>query len=87
MPDMMQSVISVLDQRQAQQTASNSHQGPQTEMRATAEEQPISSLRDCSLFIGSTGPVFCEKDPWKKFLSRQQNFPKKLVSRQWKEGK
>ena len=48
---------------------------------------PIYPLRDCSLFIGSTGPVFCEKDPWKKFLSRQQKFPKKLVSRQWKEGK
>ena len=31
--------------------------------------------------------MFCEKDPWKKFLSRQQNLPKKLVSRQWKEGK
>ena len=31
--------------------------------------------------------MFCEKDPWKKFLSRQQKFPKKLVSRQWKEGK
>ena len=44
-------------------------------------------LRDCSLFIGSTGPVFCGKDPRKKFLSRQQKFPKKLVSRQWKEGK
>ena len=44
-------------------------------------------LKDCSLFIGSTGPVFCGKDPWKKFLSRQQKFPKKLVSRQWKEGK
>ena len=44
-------------------------------------------IRDCSLFIGSTGPVFCEKDPWKMFLSRQQKSPKKLVSRQWKEGK
>ena len=44
-------------------------------------------VRDCLLFIGSTGPVFCGKDPWKKFLSRQQKFPKKLVSRQWKEGK
>ena len=44
-------------------------------------------FRDCSLFIGSTGPVFCGKDPWKKFLPRQQKFPKKLVSRQWKEGK
>ena len=47
----------------------------------------MDAVRDCSLFIGSTGPVFCEKDPWKKFLSRQQKFPKKLVSRQWKEGK
>ena len=47
----------------------------------------VEQLRDCSLFIGSTGPVFCGKDPWKKFLSRQQKFPKKLVSRQWKEGK
>ena len=39
------------------------------------------------LFIGSTGPVFCEKDPWKIFLSHQQKFPKKLVSRQWAKGK
>ena len=42
--------------------------------------------------------MFCGKDPWKKFLSRQQKCPKKLVSRQqkcpkklvsrqWKEGK
>ena len=31
--------------------------------------------------------MFCGKDPWKKFLSRQQKFPKQLVSRQWKEGK
>ena len=45
------------------------------------------NIRDCSLFIGSTGPVFCGKDPWKMFLSRQQKSPKKLVSRQWKEGK
>ena len=44
-------------------------------------------IRDCSLFIGSTGPVFCGKDLWKMFLSRQQKSPKKLVSRQWKEGK
>ena len=47
----------------------------------------MSTVRDCSLFIGSTGPVFCGKDPRKMFLSRQQKFPKKLVSRQWKEGK
>ena len=46
-----------------------------------------STFRDCSLFIGSTGPVFCGKDPCKKFLSCQQKFPKKLVSHQWKEGK
>ena len=46
-----------------------------------------SLIRDCSLFIGSTGPVFCGKDPWKMFLFRQQKFPKKLVSGQWKEGK
>ena len=31
--------------------------------------------------------MFCGKDPWKNFLSRQQKFPKKLVSHQWKEGK
>ena len=31
--------------------------------------------------------MFCGKDPWKMFLSRQQKFPKKLVSCQWKEGK
>ena len=31
--------------------------------------------------------MFCGKDPWKKFLSRQQKFQKKLVSRLWKEGK
>ena len=31
--------------------------------------------------------MFSGKDPRKKFLSRQQKFPKKLVSRQWKEGK
>ena len=31
--------------------------------------------------------MFCGKDPWKQFLSREQKFPKKLVSRQWKEGK
>ena len=31
--------------------------------------------------------MFCGKDPWKMFLSRQQKFTKKLVSRQWKEGK
>ena len=31
--------------------------------------------------------MFCGKDPRKMFLSRQQKFPKKLVSRQWKEGK
>ena len=31
--------------------------------------------------------MFCGKDLWKMFLSRQQKSPKKLVSRQWKEGK
>ena len=31
--------------------------------------------------------MFCGKDPWKMFLSGQQQFPKKLVSHQWKEGK
>ena len=31
--------------------------------------------------------MFCGKDPWKMFLSCQQKFPQKLVSRQWTEGK
>ena len=44
MPEMVQSVISVLDQRQAQQAGSNSHQEPQTGIRTTVEEQPSSSL-------------------------------------------
>ena len=44
MPEMVQSIISVLDQRQAQQAGSNSHQQPQTGIRTTAEEQSSSSL-------------------------------------------
>ena len=43
-PEMVRSVISVLDQRQAQQAGSNSHREPQTGIRTTAEEQSSSSL-------------------------------------------
>ena len=55
----------------------------QPQIKYTCRKSP--SLRDCSLLIGSMGPVFCGKDPM--FLSHQQKFPKTLVSRQWKEGK
>ena len=43
-PDMVQSIISVLDQCQAQQAGSNSCHELQTGIQTTAEEKPSSSL-------------------------------------------
>ena len=48
MPEMVRPVISVLDQCQAQQDGSNSHQEPQTGIRTTVEEQPSSNLAGSS---------------------------------------